>query len=168
MSPSLSGTGAHTATGRPICWCRPAAEALSRPLMPELLLAVACAAVPRAALKMSLGALAGSLAGGLLAVQLAAMGVQLPAPLTTERMRAEVRHELALEGAPAVRHQPWNGIPFKVYGAEAGRSGTGAAEWLAASATGRGAPTRSGGLRGGGVGGGLRRPPRRYGPGAWA
>ncbi|MFE4648584.1 lysophospholipid acyltransferase family protein [Streptomyces sp. NPDC056707] len=149
--------------GLPLGFCWAAAEALSWPLMPELLLAVACAAVPRAAVKMSLGALAGSLAGGLLAVQLAAMGVQLPAPLTTERMRAEVRHELALEGAPAVRHQPWNGIPFKVYGAEAGRAGTGAAEWLAASATARGARTLTVGLGFAGFGLLMRRHRRHYG-----
>ena len=113
--------------GLPLAFCWAFAEALSWPLMPELLLAAACVAAPRAALKMSLGALAGSVAGGLLALQLAASGVQVPAPLTTDRMRAEVRHELALEGASAVRHQPWNGIPFKVYGAEAGSAGTGPA-----------------------------------------
>ncbi|WP_406429771.1 1-acyl-sn-glycerol-3-phosphate acyltransferase [Streptomyces sp. NBC_01589] len=149
--------------GLPLAFCWAAAEALSWPLMPELLLAAACAAVPRAALKMSLGALAGSLAGGLLAVQLAAAGVQLPAPLTTVRMRAEVRHELALEGASAVRHQPWNGIPFKVYGAEAGRAGTGAAEWLAASATARGSRTLTVGLGFAGFGLLMRRHRRQYG-----
>jgi hypothetical protein len=149
--------------GLPLAFCWAAAEALSWPLMPELLLAVACAAVPRAALKMSLGALAGSLAGGLLAVQLASVGVQLPAPLTTERMRAEVRHELALDGASAVRHQPWNGIPFKVYGAEAGRAGTGTAEWLAASATARGSRTLTVGLGFAGFGLLMRRHRRQYG-----
>ncbi|MFD4945313.1 lysophospholipid acyltransferase family protein [Streptomyces sp. NPDC058409] len=122
------------------------AEALSWPLMPELLLGAVCAAVPRVALKMSLGALAGSLAGGLLALQLASAGVQLPAPLTTDRMRAEVRSELALEGASAVRHQPWNGIPFKVYGAEAGRAGVPAPGWLTASAAARGSRTLTVGL----------------------
>ncbi|MFJ8311137.1 MULTISPECIES: lysophospholipid acyltransferase family protein [unclassified Streptomyces] len=117
------------------------AEALSWPLMPELLLAALCAAAPRRALALSLTALAGSLAGSMLALQLALSGVHLPAPLTTDRMRAEVRHELAAEGASAVRHQPWDGIPFKVYAAEAGRARIPAGDWLAEAAAARGART---------------------------
>ncbi|WTK93755.1 1-acyl-sn-glycerol-3-phosphate acyltransferase [Streptomyces sp. NBC_01508] len=127
--------------GLPLAFAWAGAEALSWPLMPELLLGVACVAVPRAALRLSLAALAGSLAGGLLALQLANTGLQLPAPLTTDRMRAEVRHELAVESASAVRHQPWNGIPFKVYAAEAGRADVPAADWLAESARARGSRT---------------------------
>lgn len=149
--------------GLPLAFCWAFAEALSWPLMPELLLGAVCVAAPRAALKMSLGALAGSLAGGLLALQLASAGAQLPAPLTTDRMRAEVRHELALEGASAVRHQPWNGIPFKVYGAEAGRAGAPAAEWLGASAAARGSRTLTVGLAFAGFGLLLRRHRRHYG-----
>ncbi|MET7856927.1 lysophospholipid acyltransferase family protein [Streptomyces sp. NPDC005318] len=149
--------------GLPLAFCWEFAEALSWPLMPELLLAAVCVAAPRAAPRMSLGALAGSLAGGLLALQLAASGVQVPAPLTTDRMRAEVQHELALEGASAVRHQPWNGIPFKVYGAEAGRAGTGPAQWLTASATARGARTLTVGLGFAGFGLLMRRHRRQYG-----
>ncbi|GGV61211.1 hypothetical protein GCM10010277_65970 [Streptomyces longisporoflavus] len=122
------------------------AEALSWPLMPELFLAIACVAVPRRALKLSLTALAGSLAGSLLALQLAASGAQLPNPLTTDRMRAEVRAELAAEGAAAVRHQPWNGIPFKVYAREAGRAGIAPQDWLAQSALSRGSRTLTVGL----------------------
>lgn len=149
--------------GLPLAFCWAFAEALSWPLMPELLLGAVCVAVPRAALKMSIGALAGSLAGGLLALQLASSGVQLPAPLTTDRMRAEVRHELALEGAAAVRHQPWNGIPFKVYGAEAGRAGVPASDWLAASATARGSRTLTVGLGFAAFGLLMRRHRRHYG-----
>lgn len=149
--------------GVPLAFCWGLAEALSWPLMPELLLAAVCVAVPRSALRMSLGALCGSLAGGLLAVQLAAAGVQPPAPLTTERMRAEVRSELAVEGASAVRHQPWNGIPFKVYGAEAGRAGVPALDWLAASATARGSRTLTVGLGFAAFGLLMRRHRRRYG-----
>jgi membrane protein YqaA with SNARE-associated domain len=122
------------------------AEALSWPLMPELFLAIACVAVPRRALKLSLLALAGSLAGGLLALQLAATGAQLTQPLTTERMRAEVRKELSVESAAAVRHQPWNGIPFKVYAREAGRADIAPREWLAHSALSRGSRTLTVGL----------------------
>lgn len=149
--------------GLPLAFCWAFAEALSWPLMPELLLGVVCVAVPRAALKMSLGALAGSLAGGLLALQLASAGVHLPAPLTTDRMRAEVRHELVLEGASAVRHQPWNGVPFKVYGAEAGRAGVPASDWFTASATARGSRTLTVGLGFAAFGLLLRRHRRHYG-----
>ncbi|MFF1648968.1 lysophospholipid acyltransferase family protein [Streptomyces sp. NPDC058240] len=148
--------------GVPLAFCWALAEALSWPLMPELLLAAVCVAVPRAALRMSLGALAGSLAGGLLALQLAAAGAHLPAPLTTDRMRDEVRAELAVEGASAVRHQPWNGIPFKVYGAEAGRAGVPALDWLAASATARGSRTLTVGLGFAAFGLLMRRHRRQY------
>ncbi|MGW1847571.1 lysophospholipid acyltransferase family protein [Streptomyces sp. NPDC001966] len=149
--------------GVPLAFGWALAEALSWPLMPELLLGAVCVAVPRAALRMSLGALAGSLAGGLLALQLASAGVHLPAPLTTDRMRAQVRAELALEGASAVRHQPWNGIPFKVYGAEAGRAGVPALDWLGASATARGSRTLTVGLGFATFGLLMRRHRRQYG-----
>ncbi|MFI6881226.1 lysophospholipid acyltransferase family protein [Streptomyces sp. NPDC050400] len=149
--------------GLPLAFAWAFAEALSWPLMPELLLAVACVAVPRRALKLSLSALAGSLAGGLLALQLAASGVQLPAPLTTDRMRAEVRHELAVESAAAVRHQPWNGIPFKVYAKEAGHADVPAADFLAAAARARGARTLAVGLAFGAFGFLAHRMRRRYG-----
>ncbi|MET9659578.1 lysophospholipid acyltransferase family protein [Streptomyces sp. NPDC006510] len=149
--------------GVPLAFCWALAEALSWPLMPELLLGAVCVAVPRAALRVSLGALAGSLAGGLIALQLAAAGVHLPAPLTTDRMRAEARAELALECASAVRHQPWNGIPFKVYGAEAGRAGVPAPDWLTASATARGSRTLTVGLGFAAFGLLMRRHRRQYG-----
>ncbi|MFI5748428.1 lysophospholipid acyltransferase family protein [Streptomyces sp. NPDC051644] len=149
--------------GVPLAFVWALAEALSWPLMPELLLGTVCVAVPRAAPKMSLGALAGSLAGGLLALQLASAGVQLPAPLTTDRMRAEVRSELVLQGASAVRHQPWNGIPFKVYGAEAGRAGVPTLDWLTASATARGSRTLTVGLGFAAFGLLMRRHRRHYG-----
>ncbi|MFJ6570807.1 lysophospholipid acyltransferase family protein [Streptomyces sp. NPDC091292] len=149
--------------GLPLAFAWACAEALSWPLMPELLLAAACVAVPRQALRLSLTALAGSLAGGLLALHLAASGVDLPAPLTTDRMRAEVRRELAVESASAVRHQPWNGIPFKVYAKEAGRAGVPAPDWLAQSAASRGARTLTVGLACGATGFLLHRLRRHYG-----
>ncbi|MFI2208262.1 lysophospholipid acyltransferase family protein [Streptomyces sp. NPDC020141] len=122
------------------------AEALSWPLMPELLLAAACTAAPRAALRLSATALAGSLAGSLLTLQLAGAGLAPPAPLTTDRMRAEARQQVAAESAGAVRHQPWNGIPFKVYAAEAGRADAPSGEWLASAAAARGSRTLTTGL----------------------
>ncbi|QEU97296.1 1-acyl-sn-glycerol-3-phosphate acyltransferase [Streptomyces kanamyceticus] len=136
----------NTRRGLALAFLWACAEALSWPLMPELFLAFACVAVPRRALKLSLAALAGSLAGGLLALQISTLGAQLPAPLTTDRMRSEVRHELSLESAAAVRHQPWNGIPFKVYAREAGRADVAPSDWLARSALSRGSRTLTVGL----------------------
>ncbi|MFE4716766.1 lysophospholipid acyltransferase family protein [Streptomyces sp. NPDC056728] len=149
--------------GLPLAFVWAFAEALSWPLMPELFLAVACVAVPRRALKLSVTALAGSLAGGLLAFQLASMGVSLPAPLTTDRMRAEVRHELSVEGASAVGHQPWNGIPFKVYVKEAGRADVPVTDWLSESARARGSRTLTVGLAFGAFGFLVHRLRRLYG-----
>lgn len=149
--------------GLPIAFLWAFAEALSWPLMPELLLAVACVAVPRAALRLSVGALAGSLAGSLLALQLAGVGVQMPAPLTTDRMRAQVRQELTLESADAVRHQPWNGIAFKVYAAEGGRADIPHGSWLTSAAAARGSRTLTVGLVCAALGLLLRRYRRFYG-----
>ncbi|WP_347178188.1 lysophospholipid acyltransferase family protein [Streptomyces sp. LX-29] len=148
--------------GLPLAFAWAVAEALSWPLMPELLLAVVCAAAPRRAFTLSLAALAGSLVGGLLALHLAAHGVRMPAPLTTDRMRAEVRHELSVESAAAVRHQPWNGIPFKVYAAQAGRAGVPATTWLAESAQARGTRTLTVGLAFGAFGAVAHRFRRHY------
>ncbi|MFJ8670481.1 lysophospholipid acyltransferase family protein [Streptomyces sp. NPDC093589] len=148
--------------GLPLAFAWAFAEALSWPLMPELFLAVACVAAPRAGLRLSLTALAGSLAGGLLALQLAASGAHLPAPLTTDRMRAAVSRQLTDEGAAAVRHQPWDGIPFKVYAAGAGRAGVPAADWLLASARARGTRTLTVGLAFAALGAAARPWRRRY------
>ncbi|MGW1975282.1 lysophospholipid acyltransferase family protein [Streptomyces sp. NPDC001889] len=139
------------------------AEALSWPLMPELLLGAACVAAPGAALRLSVTALAGSLAGSLLALQLAGAGLAPPAPLTTDRMRSEVRRHMSSESADAVRRQPWNGIPFKVYAAEAGRADIPAGEWLASSAAARGSRTLTVGLGFAALGLLLRRWRRWYG-----
>ncbi|MFI8929786.1 lysophospholipid acyltransferase family protein [Streptomyces sp. NPDC053474] len=149
--------------GLPLAFAWACAEALSWPLMPELFLAVACVALPRRSLKLALTALGGSLTGGLLALHLAASGVQVPHPLTTDRMRAEVRQELAAEGAAAVRHQPWNGVPFKVYAAEAGRAEVAAPDWLARAALSRGSRTLTVGLGFGAFGFLAHRLRRHYG-----
>lgn len=111
------------------------AEALSWPLMPEVLLAIVCVAAPTRGFRLVPAITAGTVAGGLLALNLAAVGAAPPAPWTTDRMRSTARAQLADEGASAASHQPWNGIPYKIYAAEAGRTQRadvqhiGAAEW---------------------------------------
>lgn len=125
------------------------AEALSWPLLPEFLLGVLVVAATsdgrdnsfrRAGLvtvRLTLAAAAGSLAGGALMYALAAHGTAPPAPLTTPRMHAAAASQLAAEGAAGVRHQPFSGIPYKVYAAAAGRADVGLPEFLGASVTSR-------------------------------
>lgn len=106
--------------GAVLCWA--VAEAVSWPLVPEVLLgAVLLAGIPwrRAAVLVAL-AVAGSTLGCALTFSLAALGTPPPAPLTTARMRAVAAAQVRAEGAGSVRHQPWSGIPVKVYAAANG------------------------------------------------
>ncbi len=82
----------------------------------------------------------GSLLGGLacLTLTLAGSGITPPAPLTTPRMHQVVAEQTAAQGAAAVTNQPLAGIPYKVYAAQAGRSGVDPAGFLAGSLIGRG------------------------------
>lgn len=70
---------------------------------------------------LSLAALAGSVAGCVLCAALAAGGHAPPAPLTTSRMSIVASAQVAQEGVAALHHQPWSGIPVKVYAAAEGR-----------------------------------------------
>ena len=99
------------------------AEAVAWPLLPEMALFVLAVAAPRAGLRLVPTAVLASMAGGLCTLAMGASGAAAPAPLVTDRMRAEVAAQVRYEGAEAVRHQPLSGIPFKVYAAEAGRAG---------------------------------------------
>ena len=98
------------------------AEALSWPLVPELALGLLLLARPRGRRAVTLTATAAlaSAAGCLLAYALAAGGHPAPAPLTTPRMHAVAMAQLADEGAAGLAHQPWSGIPVKVYAVAAG------------------------------------------------
>ena len=59
------------------------AEALSWPLVPELLLAVLVVATPRSWLRLGAAAVFGSVLGGLVGFQLTMAHIELPQPLTT-------------------------------------------------------------------------------------
>lgn len=98
------------------------AEAISWPLLPELLLAALVAAAPRRGVRLTLAAAGASIAGGLLCWQLAAAGVTPPEPFTTPAMHAAATRQVAAEGAAAMRHQPLSGTPYKVYAVTAGRA----------------------------------------------
>jgi 1-acyl-sn-glycerol-3-phosphate acyltransferase len=115
-----------------------AAEALAWPLIPEFLLAVVLVAAPRRAPRLALYAALGSIAGGALMYVLASHGVVLPAPLTTPRMHEVVTAQIAAEGPGALVHQPWSGIPFKVYGGAAGAAHVGLLPFLGQAAVSRG------------------------------
>ena len=113
-------------------------EALSWPLLPEVILAVLCVAAPKAGPRLAVSAALGSVAGGAAGYLLASRGIMLPQPLTTARMHATVTAQVAAHGAAAVYAQPLSGIPFKVYVATAGARRAGLARFLVASAQARG------------------------------
>jgi 1-acyl-sn-glycerol-3-phosphate acyltransferase len=116
------------------------AEAVSWPLVPEFALGLlVLARVPwRRAAALASAALVGSTAGCLLTAGLAASGHPAPAPWTTPRMRAVALTQLRHAGASGVLHQPWSGIPVKVYAAAAGRAHLSAGPFAVAVAAARG------------------------------
>jgi 1-acyl-sn-glycerol-3-phosphate acyltransferase len=114
------------------------AEALAWPLIPEFLLAIVVVAAPRRAPRLATCAALGSLAGGAAMYLLAGHGIIPPAPLTTPRMHHVVAGQIGAEGASALTHQTWSGIPFKVYGAAAGSAHIGLAPFLFQAAVSRG------------------------------
>jgi 1-acyl-sn-glycerol-3-phosphate acyltransferase len=99
------------------------AEALSWPVMAEMTLVFLAAAVPSRVPALASSIVVGSVAGVLLNARLTAAGWWLPAPLTTERMQAAARADLA-DGAPGILHQALSGIPVKLYARAAGELGT--------------------------------------------
>ncbi len=114
------------------------AEALVWPLVPELFVALVALAAPKAGPRLALAAAAGSLAGGLAAYGLGFAGVHPPAPLTTPRMHAVAAAQLDADGAAALRHQPFSGIPYKVYAVRAGSERVGLGSFTAWTAVARG------------------------------
>lgn len=129
---AASGAGALTVLG----WAF--AESLAWPLLPEFALAVLAVAAPRRAPRLAVLAAVGSLLGGGVMYALAAHGIVPPSPLTTPRMHATAAAQIAREGAGALAHQPLSGIPYKVYGAAAGRAHVGLGTFLLHSTAARG------------------------------
>ena len=98
------------------------AEALSWPVIAEYSLVLVGVASPRRVLPASVALAAGSVTGVVTTAALARRGHAPPAPLTSPGMRRAAGEHLS-HGAWGVRHQAFNGIPVKVYAAEAGRLG---------------------------------------------
>jgi len=113
-------------------------EAVMWPLLPEFALVILALAAPRRAVRLALVAAAASVIGGAVMYGLAAHGVSLPAPLTTARMHATAAQMVADDGAAAMAGQPMSGIPYKVFGAAAGRAHVGVVAFTAESIPARG------------------------------
>ena len=96
------------------------AEALSWPIIAEMALITAAAAVPRRVMPWALALTVGSTLGIITTAWLASRGVLLPAPWTTARMAATAYDQLAA-GPHAMLNQALSGIPSKVYARAAGQ-----------------------------------------------
>ena len=109
---SPAGMGAAAAWGF--------AEAISWPVTAEMFLAFFGAAHPRKVLPAAGWLAVGSVAGIVVTAVCARHDRTPPAPLTTVAMRRTVAEHLSV-GATGIWRQALNGIPVKVYAAEAGR-----------------------------------------------
>lgn len=138
------------------------AEAISWPVLPEVVLFAALLAVPRRWWVLVPTAVAGSVAGGVLAWTLAVAGVNAPQPLTTEPMRERAVQQLETGGATAVRGQPLSGVPYKAYAAQAGRLGVDPVAFAGESLLGRTPRIATLGLVFAGIGAMVDRRPRAY------
>jgi 1-acyl-sn-glycerol-3-phosphate acyltransferase len=113
-------------------------EAVMLPVLPEFALVILALAAPRSAVRLALVAAAASVVGGAVMYGLAAHGVSLPAPLTTHRMHAAAQQMVTAHGAGAMADQPMSGIPYKVFGAAAGRAHVGLVSFAIQSLLARG------------------------------
>ncbi|MEV6348055.1 lysophospholipid acyltransferase family protein [Actinoplanes sp. NPDC051851] len=153
---------AHSRTGLLAVFLWAVAEALFWPLIPEFALAIVCVAAPRSARRLAPAAAVGTLCGGVLMYLLSAHGVHLPQLLTTARMHAFLNEQIAQFGPQGLRHQAFNGIPFKVYGATAGENHLGLIPFLLNTLPGRFIRIIAIGLAFGALGAALNRLRRWY------
>jgi hypothetical protein len=98
-------------------------EAVSWPVIAEMYLVLVGAPQHRRLGRLSTSLAAGSVVGVLGHAAAARAGWRFPAPLTTPRMHAAARAQLAASPY-GVREQVFNGIPIKVYARAAGEQGT--------------------------------------------
>lgn len=129
---------ARSRAGLAVCFAWGAAEALVLPIVPDVAVALLAVVAPARFPLLALSAAAGSVAGSGAAHALGAIGIVPPLPLVTPRMAQQASAWLAGEGARAVDHQPWSGIPIKAFSYEAGAAGVplGAFVWHTAIARG--------------------------------
>jgi 1-acyl-sn-glycerol-3-phosphate acyltransferase len=113
------------------------AEATVWPVTAELYLVLFAAANHRRAVPAAAALAVGSVAGLVTTAALTRRGVRVPAPWVTPAMRETARRHMS-RGAHGILGQALNGVPSKLYGAEAGRQGTPLARFAVASAAARG------------------------------
>lgn len=123
--------------GAVLAFCWAAAEAISWPVVAELLIAALVLSGParpyRTAIRLALWATLGSAVGGVLTLVLARQGMLLPQPLTTPAMHEYAQQQLAQRGSAGLWSQPVSGVPYKVYARAAGQDAIGVPEWVATS-----------------------------------
>jgi len=137
-------------------------EAISWPLLPEVILFVALLAAPARWGLLVLVAILGSVCGGMVAWTLGLSGVVAPQPLVTEPMRELVVQQVDDAGAAAMREQPLSGVPYKVYAAHAGQAGVDPVVFATESLAARGVRIGMLGVLFAGVGAAVSRRPRLY------
>jgi 1-acyl-sn-glycerol-3-phosphate acyltransferase len=124
--------------GSVLVFCWGMAEAISWPILAELLIAALVLSGParpaRTGMKLAIAATAGSAIGGTITLLLARHGVLLPQPMTTPVMVSYASDQLATHGLSGLWSQPRSGVPYKVYARVAGLNGMAVASWLAVSA----------------------------------
>ena len=129
-------------TGPRLCFAWGFLEAFLFPIIPEFALAPLAFVAPRRAPILVAATAAGSISGGGIAylLSLTAMGAVLleQAWLVTDPMRESAGAWLHTQGARALAHQPLSGVPYKVFGLQAGAH-TDIASFLFVSAFVRGA-----------------------------
>ena len=114
------------------------AEAIVWPVTSEMFLVLFAVANPRRTVPVAAALTAGSAAGLVTTAALSRRGIHLPTPLVTAAMRRTAADHMS-RGARGIWGQTFNGVPCKLYGAEAGRRGIGLLRFGAASLAARGA-----------------------------
>ena len=107
------------------------------PLIPDSALMALAFAAPAAFWRLWLACTAGSVVGGVAGVLLGRAGLSWPLPLVTDRMHDVVSGWIA-DGGAALVHQPFSGVPFKVFVSAAGDTDVGVVDWALWTAVTRG------------------------------
>lgn len=115
------------------------AEATVWPLIPDLLLAGMCLAVPRLAPRLVAATTLGSAVGGAAALSLGRAGIGWPLWAVTAPMQTGAATAVASDGALAVLRQPLSGIPYKAFNAAAVHADVDVFAWVGGTVVARGA-----------------------------
>lgn len=115
---------AESPTGPRLCFAWGFFEAFLFPIIPEFALAPLAFVAPRRAPILVAATVSGSVLGGAIAylLSMTALGSLLleHAWLVTDPMRERAGAWLQAEGAGGLAHQPLSGVPYKVFGLQAG------------------------------------------------